>query len=130
MIKQTSGAISFLLAAYRAILKKNFLLALIAAASFSASGNALAAYTLDQDKTFEANNTGIDKGDSNGLTRDDDAVIKSGVTLKITTNAKLDTNSVKNEGNIILTNCSVLDGSVIQNMCWGSLKMIEKISAR
>ncbi len=116
MIKQTSGAISFLLAAYRAILKKNFLLALIAAASFSASGNALAAYTLDQDKTFEANNTGIDKGDRNGLTRDDDAVIKSGVTLKITTNAKLDTNSVKNEGNIILTNCSVLDGSVIQNM--------------
>ena len=116
MIKQTSGAISFLLAAYRAILKKNFLLALIAAASFSASGNALAAYTLDQDKTFEANNTGIDKGDRNGLTRDDDAVIKSGVTLKITTNAKLDTNSVKNEGNIILTNGSVLDGSVIQNM--------------
>ena len=47
MIKQTSGAISFLLAAYRAILKKNFLLALTAATSLSVSGNTLA-YTLDQ----------------------------------------------------------------------------------
>lgn len=61
MIKQTSGAISFLLAAYRAILKKNFLLALIAATSLSVSGNTLASILeLEQDQTFLAKDTGID----------------------------------------------------------------------
>lgn len=114
MIKQTSGAISFLLAAYRAILKKNFLLALIAATSLSVSGNTLA-YTLDQDKSFTGDNAGIDQGSRTELSGRDDAVIRSGVTLKITTNAKLDTNRVMNEGKIILTNGSVLDGSTIQN---------------
>lgn len=115
MIKQTSGAISFLLAAYRAILKKNFLLALIAAASLSASTSTLA-YTLTQDKEVKANDSGIEDGSVNHLTRDDEVVIKSDVTLKITTNAKLDTDYVKNEGRIELTNGSVLGGSTIQNM--------------
>lgn len=114
MIKQTSGAISFLLAAYRAILKKNFLLALIVATSLSVSGNTLA-YTLDQDKSFTGDNAGIDQGSRTELSGRDDAVIRSGVTLKITTNAKLDTNRVMNEGKIILTNGSVLGGSTIQN---------------